>query len=57
MAANDERLRASYNAEEPLKSLTERLNKCAEFATAADDPVSETQLVRIAYSQVAETGK
>ena len=27
MAANNERLRASYNAEKPLKSLIERLNE------------------------------
>ena len=57
MAAKDEILRSSYNAEELLKSLTERLDECAEFATAAGEPVSETQLVRISYELVAETGQ
>ena len=53
MVANDERLQASYNTEKPLKSLIERLNECADFATAAGEPVLETQLVRIAYGLVA----
>ena len=57
MAANDERLRASYNAEEPLESLIESLNECADFATAAREPVLETQLVHIAYGLVDETGQ
>ena len=56
MAENDKRLLESYNTEEPLKSLIERLDECADFATAAGDPVSETQLARIAYVLVAETG-
>ena len=42
MAANDERLRGSCNADEPLESLIERLNKCTDFATAAGEPVSYT---------------
>ena len=57
MAANDEIIRASYNSKEPLESLTERLNECADFVTAASEPVSETQLVRITYVLVAETGQ
>ena len=57
MAANDEIIRASYNSKEPLGSLTERLNECADFVTAASEPVSETQLVRITYVLVAETGQ
>ena len=57
MAENNEILRASYNAEEPLESLIERLNECADFATAAGAPVLETQLVRIAYRLMLETGK
>ena len=48
MAANDEILRASYNADELIKSLIERLNECTNFATAAGEPVLDTQLVRIA---------
>ena len=57
MAANNERLQASYNAEEKLGSLIERLNECADFATAAGKTVLETQLVHIAYRLVAETGQ
>ena len=34
MAANDERLRAPYNLENPLKSFIDSLNKCADFVTA-----------------------
>ena len=55
MAANNERLRAYYNAEEALESLVERLNECADLATAACKPVLETQLVHISYGLVAET--
>ena len=54
MAANDKRLRAPYNAEDPLNSLIERLNECADFVTAGTKPVSETHMVRIAYVLVAE---
>ena len=57
MPANEKRLRSAYNAEEPLKSLIERLNECADFSIAAREPVSETQLVSIAYQLVVETGK
>ena len=57
MAAKDERLRASYNAEEPLDILIKRLDECANLATAAGEPVLETQLVHIAYRLVAETGQ
>ena len=43
MAENDEIIRASYNAEEPLESLIESLieslNKCVNFATAYSKPV------------------
>ena len=57
MAANDERLRAQYNAKEPIESLIERLNECADFTTAAGETVSDTQLFHIAYVLVAETGQ
>ena len=56
MAENYKRLHAPYNAEEPLESLIERLNKCADFATAASELVSDTQLVRISYGIVSGTG-
>ena len=52
-----ERLRTSYNTEKPLESLIERLNKCADFATAVSKPVLETQLVCISYRLVEETGQ
>ena len=48
MAVNDEIIRATYNADKPLESLIERLNECADFANAASETVSETQLVHIA---------
>ena len=57
MAANDERLQASCNTEEPLEILIKRINECTDFATEAREPVSKTQLVRIAYGLVAETGQ
>ena len=57
MAANDERLRSSYNAEEPLESLLERLYECVDLAVEAGELVLETQIVRIAYRLVAETGQ
>ena len=57
MVGNYEIIRAPYNAGEPLKSLIKILNKCAEFSTAAVEPVSETQIVRITYGMVDETGQ
>ena len=57
MTANNERLRSACNAEEPLEGLIETLNNCADFAASASEPVSETDLVRIAYRIVAETGQ
>ena len=56
MASNDERLRVSYNTEELLNSLIKRLNEYADFATAANESVSETQLFRIAYGLVDDMG-
>ena len=43
--------------EEPSKVLIERLNECTDFSAAANEPISETQLVRISYGLVAETVK
>ena len=37
---NNKRIRATYNAEEPLESLVESLNECADFVTAASELVS-----------------
>ena len=57
MAANDKIIRVLYNAEEPLESLIERLDECADFTTSTREPVSETQLVRIVYGLVDEMGQ
>ena len=56
MAANDEGLWSAYNPEESLVSLIERLNKCSNYAVESGNPVTETQLVYIAYILVAEKG-
>ena len=45
---------AAISVEDPLNSLIERLNECADFVTAGTKPVSETHMVRIAYVLVAE---
>ena len=55
IAEKNEKTRSQYNMGELLKSFTESLNKCSDFAAAASKSVSETQLVRIAYGLVAET--
>ena len=47
----------TFNPREPLKSLFTRLNKCVDYATAAGDPVTEVQIVRITYGLVTETGQ
>ena len=48
MPANTENLRSPYNAEEPLEGLIKRINECSYFTVEAIEPVSETQLVRVA---------
>ena len=55
MTENEKILRAPYNAEDPLKSLIKTLKECTDFATGASEPVSDTQLVHIAYVLLAET--
>ena len=57
MAANDKRLRSPYNTEEPLKILIKMFNECADFATAASNPVLETHIVPITYVLLVETGQ
>ena len=57
MTSKNERLQALYNSEEPLENLIKRIDECADFVTASGEPVSETQLVRITYGMVAETGQ
>ena len=53
MAANYERLRSAYKAEEPLKGLIKSLNNCADFVVASSEPVSETHIVCISYRLLA----
>ena len=57
LAENNKKLREPCNPDETLKSLYTRLNECMDYATAASDPITEVQAVRIAYGIVAETGK
>ena len=57
MAANNEKLILSYNTEDPLNSIIKRLNECKYFAAAEGEPVTETQIVRISYGLVYETGQ
>ena len=57
MASKEARLNSAYNAEEPLKILIGRPKKCAYIAALAGFPVTETQLVLIAYRLVAKTGQ
>ena len=47
MVANDYKLRYPYNKEETLKSIIERINKCAYFTVGAVKSVTETHLIRI----------
>ena len=57
MSKNVKRLRYPYSAEETLKGIIERLDKCYDFAVAASEPVYKTQVIRIAYKLVADTGE
>ena len=53
LAKNDKKLREAYNPDDPLKSLYTRLNECVDYTTVAGDPITEGQVVCIAYSLVA----
>ena len=55
LADNDRKLRENFNPDEPLESLYTRLNKCIDYATAAGEPITEGQVVCIAYGLVTET--
>ena len=57
IAENNKRLRAPYNAEDLIESLVRGINECANFYTAARETVSQTQIVRIVYGLVYETGQ
>ena len=56
-SANNERLGSPYKGEEPHEGLITGLNECTDFSPTAREPVSDTQLVVIAYRLVAETRK
>ena len=57
LAENDRNLWETYNPDEPLESLYTRLNDCFDYMTAAGEPITELQVIRIAYHLVEETGK
>ena len=50
LAANYANLREPFNPSNPLESLYMRLNECIDCATAAGEPITEGQVVRIAYA-------
>ena len=56
LAENDRKLQETFNPDEPIESFYTSLNECADYATAADDPITEGKFVRISYGLVAETG-
>ena len=57
LAENDRKLWETYNPDEPLKILYTRLNECVDYSTATGEPITEGQVVCIAYGLVAETGQ
>ena len=57
LAENGQKLREPYNTDEPLERIYTRLNKCANYATTAGEPITEGQVIRIAYTPVAEMGQ
>ena len=56
-ANNKKNLRDPWNPDEPLKIIYMRLNECVEYAALAGKPITEGQVIHIAYSLVAETGQ
>ena len=49
---NDRKLQETYNIYKPLKILYTSLNEYIDYATAAGEPITEGQVVRIAYGLV-----
>ena len=57
LAVNNTNLQEPFNTDEPLEILYTRLNECVKYAAAAGKPVTEGQVLCIAYGLVAETGQ
>ena len=57
LAVNDTHLQEAYNANDPLQSLYERLNKREYYAAVTIDTITEGQIVWIAFGLVYETRK
>ena len=57
LTKNGTNLRETFNPDDPVESLYMRLNECVDYETAADNTVTEGQVMRIAYIIVAETGQ
>ena len=57
LVANYANLCEEFNPDEPLESLYARLNECINYVTAAGKPIKKWQVVKIAYSLVAEMGQ
>ena len=54
---NNYKMRQPFNIDEPVKSVYTRLNECIDYANLAGKPITEEQVVRIAYGLIAETGQ
>ena len=57
LAEKCRKLQETYNTYKPLKILYTRNNECVDYVTATGKPITEGQVVRIAYGLVAETGQ
>ena len=55
LTANYVNLWKQFNPDETLKSLYMNINKCVDYATVADKPITEGQVMRIKYGLVSET--
>ena len=56
VAASNKNILSQYKLEDPLEGIIERLNEYADFAAAASEPVTDTQIFHITYELVVETG-
>jgi hypothetical protein len=54
--ANDERLKARYDPNQPIESLFTQVEDAMEIADAANAPYSPEQIVNVAYNLVYSTG-
>ena len=56
MAVKQNCFYSPYNLKEPLETIIERLDECADFAVAMSEPVTDTQLVYVVYRIFPENG-